>query len=158
VLISFEVQFSAQIFAGWLEKVLSIVKRDFFASTGLRVPGTELTRGPPESSNFADRGSSHRRKSATCHKFDKDWLYRSPIPLGRRGVISSFILFLPACPRLEAKRILRSSRPQEICQPPQRNEGSSVYVHALLQLLGNIFHLFTLHLTSTHLTPDLITI
>jgi hypothetical protein len=39
-----------------------------------------------------------------------------------------------------------------------RNEGSSVYVHALLQLLGNIFQLFTPHLTSTHLTPDLRTI
>ncbi len=39
-----------------------------------------------------------------------------------------------------------------------RNEGSSVYEHALLQLLGNIFQLFTPHLTSTHLTTDLITI
>jgi hypothetical protein len=38
------------------------------------------------------------------------------------------------------------------------NEGSSVYVHALLQLLGNIFQLITPRLTSTHLTPDLRTI
>ncbi len=30
------------------------------------------------------------------YKFDKVWQYRSPIPVGRRGVISSFKLFLPA--------------------------------------------------------------
>ncbi len=40
-------------------------------------------------------GSSHRRKSAACPKFDVVWLYRSPIPVGRRGVISSFKWFLP---------------------------------------------------------------
>jgi hypothetical protein len=32
----------------------------------------------------------HRRKSAACPKFDMVWLYGSPIPVGRRGVISSF--------------------------------------------------------------------
>ncbi len=40
--------------------------------------------------------SSHRRKSAACPKFDMVWLHRSPIPVGRRGVISSFKWFLPA--------------------------------------------------------------
>ncbi len=46
------------------------------------------------------------------------------------------------------RRILRSRRPQEIFQPPQRGFFS---VHALLQLLGYILRLFTPHLTSPHL-------
>ncbi len=51
----------------------------------------ELTRGPPELvQHFVYRGSSHRRKSAACPKFEMVWLYRSIIPVGRRGVISSF--------------------------------------------------------------------
>ncbi len=54
-----------------------------------------------------------------------------------------------------SRRILRSSRPQEIFQPPQRGFFS---VHAQLQVLGNIFQLFTPHLTSTHLTPDYVAI
>ncbi len=45
--------------------------------------------------SFVYRGNSHRRKSAACPKFDMVWLHRSPIPVGRRGVISSFKLFLP---------------------------------------------------------------
>ncbi len=44
-------------------------------------------------STFVYRGSSHRRKSA---KFDMVWLYGSPIPVGRRGEITSFKWFLPA--------------------------------------------------------------
>ena len=40
----------------------------------------------------------HRRKSAACPKFDMVWLNRSPILVMRRGVISSFKLFLPAIP------------------------------------------------------------
>ncbi len=36
--------------------------------------------------------------------------------------------------------------------------GGYESIYALLQLLGNIFQLFTPHLTSTHLTPDLRTI
>ncbi len=56
----------------------------------------ELNRGPPELvSTFVCRGSSHRRKSAACSKFDMVWLYCLLIPVGRRGVISSFKLFLP---------------------------------------------------------------
>jgi hypothetical protein len=45
--------------------------------------------------SFVFRGSSHRRKSAVCPKFDLVWLHRSSIPVGRSGVISSFKLFLP---------------------------------------------------------------
>ncbi len=41
-----------------------------------------------------------RKSSTACSKFDMVWLYRwlycSPIPVGRRGVISSFKWFLPA--------------------------------------------------------------
>jgi hypothetical protein len=63
----------------------------------LRVPGNELTRGPPEFvQHFFYGGSSYRRKSAGCPKFDMVWLHRSPIPVRRRGVISSFKLFLLA--------------------------------------------------------------
>jgi hypothetical protein len=41
----------------------------------------ELTRRPLSYfSTFVYRGSSHRRKSAACPKFDMVWLYRSPIP------------------------------------------------------------------------------
>jgi hypothetical protein len=41
---------------------------------------------------FVIAGSLHRRKSAACPKFHMVWLYRLPIPVGRRGggVISSF--------------------------------------------------------------------
>ncbi len=50
-----------------------------------------------------------------------------------------------------SRRLLRSSRPHEIFQPPQQGFYS---VHAQLQLLGKIFQLFTPppHLISTHLT------
>jgi hypothetical protein len=41
-------------------------------------------------STFVYGGSSHRRKSAACPKFDMVWQYRSSILVGRRGVISSF--------------------------------------------------------------------
>ncbi len=59
--------------------------------------GSELTRWLPELVHtFVYRGSSHRRKSAACPKFDMVWLYLSPIPVGRRWVISSFKWFLPA--------------------------------------------------------------
>ncbi len=41
------------------------------------------------------------------------------------------------------RRLIRSSRPTEIFQPPQQGFLS---VHAQLQLLGKIFQLFTPHL------------
>ncbi len=57
----------------------------------MRPQSNELTRGPPELvQHSVYRGSSHRRKSAAaCPKFDMVWQYRSPIPVGRREVISS---------------------------------------------------------------------
>jgi hypothetical protein len=46
-----------------------------------------LYRGPTELvQHFAYRGSSHRRMGAV----NKLWLYRSPIPVGRRGAIYLF--------------------------------------------------------------------
>ncbi len=59
----------------------------------------------------------------------------------RRSVVE----YTPA--KFSPRRILRSSRPQEIFQPPQQG-FFKFSVHAQLQLLGNIFQLFTPHLTS----------
>ncbi len=59
-----------------------------------------------------------------------------------------FITGLDSGPR----RLIRSSRPTEIFQPPKRGFFS---VHAQLQLLGNIFQLFAPHLTSPQLTSHL---
>ncbi len=84
---------------------------------------------------------------------------------GRPGLVSeqvTIFLFSHKLTRLfiawiksrkwKPRRILRSSRPQEIFQPPQQGFFS---VHAQLQLLGNIFRLFTPHLTSDRiLTPN----
>jgi hypothetical protein len=58
----------------------------------------ELTRGTTELvQHFCLWGSSHRPKSAAWHKFDLVWLYNSCLsPVGRRGVVYSFQLFLPA--------------------------------------------------------------
>jgi hypothetical protein len=44
------------------------------------------------------------------------WLNRSPIPVGRRGVNSSFQLFLPAFPRVEEGRVGVGTP----CAPPLR--------------------------------------
>ncbi len=54
-----------------------------------------------------------------------------------------------------ARRLIRSSRPTEIFQPPQQGFFS---VHAQLQLLGNIFQLFTPHPSSPQLTSHLTTL
>ncbi len=54
-------------------------------------------------STFAHRGSSHRRKSAAWHKFDMVWLYRSPIPVGKKGVFYSLQFFLPAIAALRGR-------------------------------------------------------
>jgi hypothetical protein len=54
-----------------------------------------------------------------------------------------------------ARRLIRSSRPTEIFQPPQQGFFS---VHAQLQLLGNIFQLFAPHPTSPQLTSHLTTL
>ncbi len=46
---------------------------------------------------------SYRRKSAAWHKFDMVWLYRSPIPMGRRGYFTlSTDFYLPSL-RLEGR-------------------------------------------------------
>ncbi len=56
---------------------------------------TELTRGPPELvSIFVYRGSSHRRQSAVCPKFDRDWLHRSPVLRNRDVYPGSGILIV----------------------------------------------------------------
>jgi hypothetical protein len=55
------------------------------AIDGVRTQSNKLlARGPPELVQHF-RGSSHRRKSA-----DMVWLYRSPIPVVKRGVIFLF--------------------------------------------------------------------
>ncbi len=48
----------------------------------------ELSRG--STTELVDRGTSQRRKSIAWQKFYMGWLYRSPIPVGRRGVFYSF--------------------------------------------------------------------
>ncbi len=69
---------------------------------GLLAQCKELTRGPPELvQHFRLWGSSHRRNSAACPKYDMVWLHRSPISVGRRGVIFSFKWFLPALLHVE---------------------------------------------------------
>ncbi len=35
--------------------------------------------------------SSHRRNGAFSHTIDMVWLYRSPIPVGRRGVFGDYL-------------------------------------------------------------------
>ncbi len=41
-------------------------------------------------------GGLHRRKNVASHIIDMVWLYRSSIPVGRKGVYYLFILRLPA--------------------------------------------------------------
>jgi hypothetical protein len=50
-----------------------------------------LELGPTEIvQHSAYRGSLHFRKGATSHIIDMIWLYRSPIPEGRKGVLYLF--------------------------------------------------------------------
>ncbi len=78
----------------WLPpRPLSVI----FGCSQLLYTYLRVTRGPLSLfSTYVYRGGSHRRKSAACPKFATVWLCRSPIPVGRRGVISSFKWFLPA--------------------------------------------------------------
>jgi hypothetical protein len=53
----------------------------------------ELTKGPHELvQHFRLQGSSHRRKSAACPKFDMVWQYRSRIPVGRSEEGGNFLV------------------------------------------------------------------
>ncbi len=56
----------------------------------------ELTREPNELVQHFRLGEVHMgaRALPACPKFDTVWLYYSPFPVGRRGVISSFKWFL----------------------------------------------------------------
>jgi hypothetical protein len=51
--------------------------------------GSELVQ------HFAYRGHSHWRKGAARHVIDMVWLYRSPIPVGRRRVFLTILLISP---------------------------------------------------------------
>jgi hypothetical protein len=67
-----------------------------------------------------------------------------------------YTLYACVCTVHLSRRILRSSRPKEIFQPPQQGFYCTIYsVHAQLQLLGKIYQLFT---TSPHLTSTLLTL
>jgi hypothetical protein len=56
--------------------------------SGLTLRVLNYLGGPSSrSSTFVYMGSSHQRKSAACPKFDMVWLNRSPMTVGRRGVI-----------------------------------------------------------------------
>jgi hypothetical protein len=82
--------------------------------------------------------------------------YRSQeqtVKLAKAGCLATLSNVRFKHPWLCARRIVRSSRPQEIFQPPQQGFYS---VHAQLQLLGNIFQLFTPHLTSPQLTSHFV--
>jgi hypothetical protein len=50
----------------------------------------ELTRGPPELVQHSQGEFTSAQENAACPEFDMVWLNLSPIPVGRRGVISSF--------------------------------------------------------------------
>ncbi len=49
--------------------------------------------------HFAYRGSSHWRKGAARHKIGKVWVYRSPIPVGRRWIFYLLIQMVSTCTR-----------------------------------------------------------
>ncbi len=78
---------------GILSQYLWLGNRRFsisVASIRVKARSKELTRGPPRVSSALSfiGGSTHRRKSAACPKFDLVWLNLSPIPVGRRRVSS----------------------------------------------------------------------
>ncbi len=52
--------------------------------------------------HFVGRGSSHLRKGAARHKIGMVWLYRSPVPVWRRGVL--FYMFKLCLPAFAAPR------------------------------------------------------
>ncbi len=99
-----------------VRRKLPLVHRQTLDIQGQReAQSTKLTIEGPLSwfSTIVYRGSSHRRKSAACPKYDMVWLHRSPIPVGRKGVISSFKLFLTAFPRVEERGMSGGRHPVE---------------------------------------------
>jgi hypothetical protein len=64
------------------------------------------------------------RKSAACPKFYMVLQYYSPIPVGRRGVISSFRWFLPAFPHVEERG--GSRHPMSLIGPHPSQPSSRV--------------------------------
>ena len=85
------------------------------------------------------------RKLSTTHYHKKQFFLKI---LAKSFIFANFTLSGP-------RRLIRSSRPTEIFQPPQQGFFS---VHAQLQLLGNIFQLFTPQPTSPQLTSHLTTL
>jgi hypothetical protein len=72
---------------GYFHSVHGLNGTYLLSSSATSPQSNELIRGPPE---LVKHFRLHRRKSATCPKFDMVWLYRSPVSVRRRGVISSF--------------------------------------------------------------------
>jgi hypothetical protein len=69
---------------------LTIVEVD--SEDQVTAPSNDLYNRPTELVQHSTyRGSSHRRKRAASHLIDMFWLYRSPIPVGRKGL---FYLFM----------------------------------------------------------------
>ncbi len=67
---------------------------------GELLQSNELYRAPTEFvKHSAYRGSSHRRKGATCQIIAMVWLCRSPVPVGRKGVIFLFLVLALVAPR-----------------------------------------------------------
>ncbi len=82
-------------FSPGIPKRLSV---PWLISIDLFPESNDWNRGPTELvQHFACRGSSHRRKGvARQFTIGTVWLYRSPVPVGIRGVFIKFTWFLPA--------------------------------------------------------------
>ncbi len=69
---------------------LTIVEVD--SEDQVTASSNDFYKGPTELvQHSAYRGSSLRRKGNASHLIDMVWLYRSPIPVGRKGL---FYLFM----------------------------------------------------------------
>ncbi len=112
-----------------------------------------LFKGPGSFKNiFLNRRKCWRTKGLSIDTTHTPLLFHFTLPLRRMNIACqqrpSFCIF--TCLRvLMPRRLLRSSRPQEICQPRREGffsvHGLSGCVHAQLQLLRNIFRLFSLY-------------
>ncbi len=97
----------------------------------------ESTRGPAKFSTFVYSRSSHRHKSAAPPKFEMVWLYRWPIPVGKRGIISSFKWFLPAFPNCR-----KGGRVGTLCvlYTPARKNRETLKQRIWVCVLNVLFH------------------